>query len=114
MKKAISLLLALVMCLSLCACGGGNDAADEKTPKEAVSDRAKSYVELTLTARKYKVARATIPYSAVEEIGENEFKFSGTYTAKDENYGEVKGKFEGTATYDPETKDVEIIDIEID
>ena len=25
MKKAISLLLALVMCLSLCACGGGND-----------------------------------------------------------------------------------------
>ena len=26
MKKAISLLLALVMCLSLCACGGGNSA----------------------------------------------------------------------------------------
>ena len=25
MKKVISLLLALVMCLSLCACGGGND-----------------------------------------------------------------------------------------
>ena len=25
MKKAISLLLALVLCLSLCACGGGND-----------------------------------------------------------------------------------------
>ena len=28
MKKAISLLLALVMCLSLCACGGGSE-----TPK---------------------------------------------------------------------------------
>lgn len=28
MKKAISLLLALVMCLSLCACGGGNDAPE--------------------------------------------------------------------------------------
>jgi hypothetical protein len=25
MKKVISLILALVMCLSLCACGGGND-----------------------------------------------------------------------------------------
>ena len=25
MKKTISLLLALVMCLSLCSCGGGND-----------------------------------------------------------------------------------------
>ena len=28
MKKAISLLLALVLCLSLCACGGGNDAPE--------------------------------------------------------------------------------------
>lgn len=27
MKKALSLILALVLCLSLCACGGGNDAA---------------------------------------------------------------------------------------
>ena len=72
MKRVLSLLLALVMCLSLCACGGGNDTADEKTPKEAVSDRAKSLVELTLTSRGYKVARANIPYSAVEEISENE------------------------------------------
>lgn len=28
MKKTISLLLALVMCLSLCACSGGNDAPE--------------------------------------------------------------------------------------
>ena len=36
MKKAISLLLALVMCLSLCACGGGNDATQTpETPTEA-------------------------------------------------------------------------------
>ena len=28
MKKSISLLLALVMCLSLCACGGGNDTPE--------------------------------------------------------------------------------------
>ena len=28
MKKAISLLLALVMCLSLCACGGGSDTPE--------------------------------------------------------------------------------------
>lgn len=28
MKKTISLLLALVMCLSLCACGGGNDTPE--------------------------------------------------------------------------------------
>ena len=32
MKKALSLILALVMCLSLCACGGGT--AESKTPYE--------------------------------------------------------------------------------
>ena len=39
MKKAISLLLALVLCLSLCACGGGNDTPDTidtNAPEEAV------------------------------------------------------------------------------
>ena len=35
MKKAISLLLALVMCLSLCACGGGNDAPNTPETTEA-------------------------------------------------------------------------------
>ena len=34
MKKIISLLLALVMCLSLCACGGDNNAAETEAPSE--------------------------------------------------------------------------------
>ena len=44
MKKAISLLLALVMCLALCACGGGegnNPSTPETTvpPTDAVLDK---------------------------------------------------------------------------
>ena len=35
MKKIISLLLALVMCLSLCACGGGNDTSNAPDTTEA-------------------------------------------------------------------------------
>ena len=37
MKKALSLILALVMCLSLCACGGGNDPADTPATEETKS-----------------------------------------------------------------------------
>ena len=33
MKKALSLLLALVMCLSLCACGNGEQNGETKTPE---------------------------------------------------------------------------------
>ena len=36
MKKAISLLLALVLCLSLCACGGGNDTPETTEAPTAV------------------------------------------------------------------------------
>ena len=41
MKKAISLLLALVLCLSLCACGSGNDApeATVKTTENTTLDK---------------------------------------------------------------------------
>ena len=35
MKKTISLLLALVLCLSLCACGGGNDLPETKGYEES-------------------------------------------------------------------------------
>lgn len=43
MKKALSLFLALVLCLSLCACGGGNDTpkateAPTETPTEAPTE----------------------------------------------------------------------------
>ena len=42
MKKSIALLLALALCLSLCACGGRNDAPEtsvETTAPEEVKDR---------------------------------------------------------------------------
>ena len=44
MKKAISLLLALVLCLSLCACGGGesntpNTPETTETPTDAAMDK---------------------------------------------------------------------------
>ena len=34
MKKALALILALLMMFSLVACGGGNDAGKEETKKE--------------------------------------------------------------------------------
>ena len=36
MKKTVSLLLALVICLSLCACGGGNESPETTIPEEPV------------------------------------------------------------------------------
>lgn len=45
MNKAISLILALVLCLSLCACGGNNDSTETTkapTPEKAIVGEWKS------------------------------------------------------------------------
>ena len=40
MKKALSLILALIMCLSLCACGGGNNTPKTTEPAAEISAAA--------------------------------------------------------------------------
>ena len=59
MKKALSILLALVLSLFLCACGGGNDTPATEAPTEKTMDKndtsnyvgewANEYFSLTIT-----------------------------------------------------------------
>lgn len=101
MKKALSLILALVLCLSLCACGGKR-SSEKMTPEEAVVDSAEWKVKFDLYNRGYKVAPNI--QTSIKEVDENKFEFSGTYSAKNE-FGElIKGTFKGTGTYYPETE----------
>lgn len=46
MKKTIALILAIVLCLSLCACGGGNDTPETKND-EKISTPAESQLPTT-------------------------------------------------------------------
>ena len=67
MKKAISLLLALVMCLSLCACGGGND-----TPKTTEAPTETTVPVETVMTKDELLASATnvYYYAFTQEIEE--------------------------------------------
>ena len=40
MKKIVAMILAFVMCLSLCACGGGNNTPETEAPTETSSSSA--------------------------------------------------------------------------
>lgn len=111
MKKAVSLILILVLCLSLCACGG-KDTPDKMTPKEAVVDAAEWDVQFTLTASGCK-GLPSVQITSIEEVGENEFEFYGTYSAKNEFSETVNGKFTGTGTYNPETEKASV-DVDMD
>lgn len=47
MKKALSLILALLMCLSLCACGGGNNTPEETTKNEGNTTATETTATIT-------------------------------------------------------------------
>lgn len=55
MKKLLSLILALVMSLSLVACGGGNDDADA----EGDGEEAKDYASMTIDELKAEIKTVT-------------------------------------------------------
>ena len=37
MKRKLSIILALMLCLSLCACGGGNDTPETTVPENSIN-----------------------------------------------------------------------------
>lgn len=89
MKKAISLLLALVMCLSLCACGGGNDSPETNEPPVETSAPA------TNTATVITSENETVEVSAQDLFNEydaNEARFAKIY-------GGATIEFVGTVKY---------------
>ena len=58
MKKAISLLLALVLCLSLCACGGGNGDTPD-IPETTESPTETTAPEVTVLTKEEMLEQAT-------------------------------------------------------
>ena len=92
MKKAISLLLALVMCLSLVACGGGNDTP--KTTPNAENDTTQNIKEneaLEIGKEilgEWYLVQTTDYVLVFDEDGTGVRKFNGTDTAFTWKYDE--------------------------
>lgn len=92
MKKAISLLLALVVCLSLCACGGGNDAPktteapnETTAPEETIMTKDEMLnVATPLTREDIEKSISNVAY-AKSLIG-NTYTFGGEIFSVAEDY----------------------------
>ena len=71
MKKALSLILALVMCLSLCACGGGSDTPD--TPKATEPPETYYHIGDTVSTNlfSFTLDAATLAIALENTHGEN-------------------------------------------
>jgi len=79
MKKLFAMLLALIMVLSLVACGGGNDAPATDAPEAPATDAPATEAPAAMTAEEKAAAEAEIRYAIsllfdrnyiVDEIGQ--------------------------------------------
>ena len=71
MKKFIALLLAAIMCLSICACGGNNTAPETEAPTEpelrlATTDDTEEEIVLTLACDEIVVSH--VEYEMLEDL----------------------------------------------
>lgn len=106
MKRTLALLLALVMCLSLCACGGGNDIPDAPETIEATQTPNTEATQTPNTEATEPSEDETI-YQLGDTIETDLFKITPSFTGyayelanwPDENYMTPAGKFSGASAY---------------
>lgn len=107
MKKAISLLLALVVCLSLCACGDSNsNATDTPETQAPANEEPADETQAPANEEPEPPAEDTI-YKLGDAIETDLFKITPSFTGyayelanwPDENFMTPAGQFSGTSPY---------------
>lgn len=112
MKKLFALLMATMMTLSLCACGGGTQENISTTPENEVQDEVEDKVVNTKGTRED-------PYTFGEEIKfttleNNEFPIEYTVTVKEFISGYAVGNYSSTLSAIDENSRMVRIEVAID
>ena len=113
MKKLLCLLLTLVMCISLVACGA--ESSSESTT-ESVASKVKRSVESLINTKiaiNYDTVGVPDITCYIDEVSQNNFEVSGKVTVKDKYGDSYSGKYDATVKYNPETDKCDT-DVEID
>ncbi|MBO5214517.1 MAG: hypothetical protein J6B86_07095 [Clostridia bacterium] len=98
MKKFLSLILVVILCGSLCACGNGGSSAEED--REGDVRRAVYQQILTETMFYEKAGTPTVTYY-FEEISEYEYEVTGKVTIKDKYGDTYTGKYDAVVNISP-------------
>lgn len=106
MKKLLTILMCLVMCFALCACGGER----EDSPYEKVENAARSYVSVEVYID-YGYQPA-INITSCQDNGDNTYNVSGNVFVNATD-GTYKGTFYALVEYNPQTKKASTEDCEI-
>lgn len=112
MKRILVLLLAVLMCVGLCACDESSGYQDEElSPEEAVEKAVRNQITAKIILS-YETEGVPTITSYVNEAGENVYEVTGKVTVKDK-YGDFyTGKYDAEVEYDPEIGNCDV-DLEL-
>ena len=85
MKKWTALLLAMIMCLSLCACGSTDDPEPSSSPEEELTQNVRLFIntKCTYTLKDVKSTQATVHVDDVD-TSSNAFPNKAIYSVSGE------------------------------
>lgn len=106
MKKILSVILAILMCMSFLACGA---SPSEKLPKEVEKYLSENY-RIGMDGFVSEPVNVDIA-SVVEMVKNHEWAVMGTYTVKIK-YDIMSAKFAILATYDESNREFEFSNVE--
>ena len=110
MKKLFAIILSMLLCLSLCACG--SNGGDTESVEDKVRDAVESQINVDIMLR-YDTTGVPSITTYIDEIGENEFEVTGKVTVRDKYGDTYTGNYDAVVEYDPATDDCDV-DCDID
>lgn len=98
MKKLFALILAMVLCFSLCACGGNGDTESvEDKVKHAVKNTLWSKIQLSSDSQWIAVTNVT--YN-INKKAENKFEVTGKVSISNKDGNTYTGNYKASVEYD--------------
>ena len=114
MKKVFAFILAVVMCLSLCACGGAKEYTSDEVKQEAATFMVE-YIHSLYDHSDLIKGDAEIEFERITEIKENQWMVLGTATVVTANGNYTfDAAFGVVATYEEDEGGLVFSKVELD
>ena len=110
MKKLLAVILAMLLCVSLFACGG--KGGDTESVEDKVKDAVESQIQVNIMLQYDTTGVPSITYY-VDKIGENVFEVTGKVTVRDKYGDTYTGNYDAEVEYNPSTDKCKV-DCDID
>ena len=110
MKRAFLMILAVVLCLGLCACGTGGaqkESEVEETPNDKVATAVKNQIMVQI-ALQYDTTGVPTITTYVSKVSENLYEVTGKVTVHDKYGDSYTGKYDAEVKYNSVTKDCDV------